>query len=765
MPINLGSISASNVTITAPTGVTAPTVSVANVNRANPNAVVVTYQFTVLGGWTAADNGLYTANMVANQVSDANSNFVPAGPLAPFFVAVPTTFTVTATSDTGTGSAGSGDLRYCITQANLVSPNPAIIVFSNSTAGGAVNFYDGTTHTISLGATALPSINNNLNITGPGASVLTITRPTSSTLNLVLVSPLAANDYRFTDTFSGFTLSGAKSSTAGAAIEDVNAVALTLNSVNIQNNSSSTSGTGFFNSTAGTSVTLNNCLVQSNTSTALGAGLDMGSTGQLTINNSTITANTAGNAGAGVFINGTQNLYLNVINSTISNNKGTGTSSNGAGIDVSATANFASVLIDHSTISGNSAAGTTGGGGFAFNGTVGAGGVTIQDSTIANNTAVNGGGIILGTSTGIFQGTVNIISSTITGNSATAAAGAAGTGGGGIALANATTTLGVYSTVNLDSSIVSGNNATGGFNDISATTTGTAIFVQSAYGALGTSTGYTLTDLGHNQIGATLNLQPLANNGGPTQTVALGSSSAAINAGDPVTTLTTDQRGYARVFGAAPDIGAYESQPFTVSSVVASDGIAADGTTQRSEVRQMVVTFSGPVTFTGGNVAAAFQLEHVQDSTNVTLAATTATNASGQTVVTLTFSGSETDPLSVQGSANAVPGPSLVDGRFQLTVLAANVNGPDGLALAGNGTTAGTDFVSPTDTLGGGAGELALYRLFGDATGNGIVDQLDLAQFRSANNSSLGNSGYVAYLDADNSGVIDQIDLGQFRAE
>ena len=56
------------------------------------------------------------------------------------------------------------------------------------------------------------------------------------------------------------------------------------------------------------------------------------------------------------------------------------------------------------------------------------------------------------------------------------------------------------------------------------------------------------------------------------------------------------------------------------------------------------------------------------------------------------------------------------------------------------------------------------YRLLGDVTGNGIADKLDLAQFRAANNSSSGNSAYVANLDADNSGTIDQIDLAQFRA-
>ena len=38
-------------------------------------------------------------------------------------------------------------------------------------------------------------------------------------------------------------------------------------------------------------------------------------------------------------------------------------------------------------------------------------------------------------------------------------------------------------------------------------------------------------------------------------------------------------------------------------------------------------------------------------------------------------------------------------------------------------------YTSPTDTQGGGMGQLGLYRLFGDANGDGTVDQLDEATF------------------------------------
>lgn len=53
-------------------------------------------------------------------------------------------------------------------------------------------------------------------------------------------------------------------------------------------------------------------------------------------------------------------------------------------------------------------------------------------------------------------------------------------------------------------------------------------------------------------------LGPLANNGGPTQTHALLPGSPAIDAANPNSFPSTDQRGVPRPQGAGPDIGAYE---------------------------------------------------------------------------------------------------------------------------------------------------------------------------------------------------------------
>ena len=66
-------------------------------------------------------------------------------------------FSVNALTDTGAGSGTSGDLRYCITQADLT--------------GGTINFRVG--GTIQL-QSALPDLSKNVTIAGPGAAKLTI---------------------------------------------------------------------------------------------------------------------------------------------------------------------------------------------------------------------------------------------------------------------------------------------------------------------------------------------------------------------------------------------------------------------------------------------------------------------------------------------------------------------------------------------------------------------------------------------------------------
>src|SRR5579871_4568178 len=86
--------------------------------------------------------------------------------------ATPTTFTVTDLGDTGTGDAGvgsgtSGDLRYCIAQANdeVANPGPDTIKFDTTVTGGRVDLLLADSHTLGTGAF---DITSDITIQGTG---------------------------------------------------------------------------------------------------------------------------------------------------------------------------------------------------------------------------------------------------------------------------------------------------------------------------------------------------------------------------------------------------------------------------------------------------------------------------------------------------------------------------------------------------------------------------------------------------------------------
>ena len=74
------------------------------------------------------------------------------------------------------------------------------------------------------------------------------------------------------------------------------------------------------------------------------------------------------------------------------------------------------------------------------------------------------------------------------------------------------------------------------------------------------------------------------------------------------------------------------------------------------------------------------------------------------------------------------------------------------------------NYVSPTDTQGGGQGGWASTDSSATLNGDGLVNTTDLGPLSSTFNASTVNPFYQAYVDADNDGVVDQIDLGQFRS-
>jgi hypothetical protein len=641
---------------------------------------------------------------------------------------------VNALTDTGAGSGTGGDLRYCITQANLL---------------GGVNTIDatGVTGTISLAST-LPTITDPVTITGSGRDLLTVAG--SNAFQLFLVNPGAGNAV----SISGMTVSGGNSGSTpwhGAAIEQQSGT-LTLSGTTLTGNTMVN-----YNPAGALAVTGNNCTlsltndavtnnVAPGATFANGVLID-GTSDTVTVSNCTIS----NNPGSGI---GTPNaaagyLHLSLTDCTIANNGGIGvncTTIHGtiAVTDCTIANNVGAISMtgDQLTITGSTVTGNSAAGGSAAVWVTNAlfGGFGINNCTIAGN---NCGGVYFQHYGSSDSGNLlTVTSSTIVGNV-----------GFGVGVSSLLSTSSL-ATVLLDNTIVSGNGTdlVGQSNTVD----------KAKYSAIGVNGAYAFTDLGHNLAAvsstpAALGLQPLGDNGGPTQTVAISAYSSAIGLGDPGLNGTADQRGVPRPqqMGPAPqpDIGAVELQLQSgVTAVQINDGSA-----QRSEVRSLTVTFAHPMTFAGGNdnAAAAFQLKNLSDSITVNLTAAVSANAQGNTVVTLTFSGSETDPVSGTGGIPL----SLADGRYQLTILSANVMNPDGSQLVGG--SAYGDYVSPTDTYGGSG--LHLYRLFGDATGDGVVDLNDLAAFRGTYNTGTGNPAYLSYLDADNSGVVDLDDLTAFR--
>lgn len=167
--------------------------------------------------------------------------------------------------------------------------------------------------------------------------------------------------------------------------------------------------------------------------------------------------------------------------------------------------------------------------------------LAVANSTISANTARTdiAGGLFLR-----WPSTLQLDNSTITGN-------VSALDGGGIWL-NAP-----YSSVR--SSIVSGNSSDIG-NRENRYGAAQAVSVAGSNNIVGTSAPLLTLPADTRDINP--KLRPLADNGGATHTHALAPDSLAIDAGSNPLGLGTDQRGdaFARSYGAAPDVGAYETQ-------------------------------------------------------------------------------------------------------------------------------------------------------------------------------------------------------------
>lgn len=259
-------------------------------------------------------------------------------------------------------------------------------------------------------------------------------------------------------------------------------------------------------------LTLSDVLVRENTAdsstTANGGGVEK--SGTLVLLSSEVEFNTTAGSGAG--LNNTGDLTIT--DSTLRQNTA---DVSGGGINQSSAGNL---TISGNTISENSA--TKNGGAIDAGGAV-----TLTRSTINGNTASDDGGALIVLS----GGTTSLTHSTLSANNAV--------DGDGLRLLSG-------GSADLQSTIVAAN-PSGGDCSGSITSLGTNLDSD------GTCALAAAGDL--STVSASLG--GLEDNGGPTLTHALLSSSPAIDAASPPTAPATDQRGLPRV-PAAPDIGAFE---------------------------------------------------------------------------------------------------------------------------------------------------------------------------------------------------------------
>ncbi len=168
------------------------------------------------------------------------------------------------------------------------------------------------------------------------------------------------------------------------------------------------------------------------------------------------------------------------------------------------------------------------------------------------------------------------------------------------------------------------------------------------------------------------------------------------------------------------------------------------GDTQRSMLRNNVITFSDIVTINPG----AFELIKRGPGGGTVDVVATIDNSSGQSVVTLTYGPGEF----------VAAGGSLVDGNYQLTVFGDQVTTSTGAALDGDEDgTAGGNFVY------GDTAADNFFRFFGDVDGDRIVTTLDLLRLRQTWLAADGDSNFDDRFDRDNDGVISTFDLLFFR--
>ncbi|MCO5177920.1 MAG: PxKF domain-containing protein [Thermomicrobiales bacterium] len=522
------------------------------------------------------------------------SAFLLAGLLVTLVPAVSraASFTVTNTDDSGPGS-----LRQAVQDASGLSGDHTITFALNNCPCAIV-------------LTSVLIISGNITIQGLGADMLTISGGNATRVFLVKDGVTA--------TLDGLTISDG-SAEEGGGIHVASSTLTITNSVFTGNgyvnvwggwggainassstvtitNSTFSDNTGYIGAaihSADSVLRIENTTVEHNLSTYLAGGVSSMGTGSATIVDSIFTNNEGGESGTGGGVYA--DTDLTVIGSSFSNNDA-GEYGWGGGI-----AMFGGDLaITGSSFIENTADASGGYGGAIF--TTYATSIEIADSEFVENTGWMGGAIYTegdstismisstfdrnhATDTGgaIYASKpLNIINSTFSGNSAKTGGGIGSYQFGSAAdnvVANSTfsgnsaadkgNSIATFSPMTIAGSIFADQDGSSCWiND-----PGTLIVAEIVDSGYNLSSDATCVSAATSLPNADPLLEPLADNGGSTQTHALASNSPALDR-IPVgtlgcgTTLTIDQRGVERPLGTACDIGAFEALADTTAPVI-----------------------------------------------------------------------------------------------------------------------------------------------------------------------------------------------------
>ncbi|MFI5460158.1 MAG: beta strand repeat-containing protein, partial [Isosphaerales bacterium] len=212
-------------------------------------------------------------------------------------------------------------------------------------------------------------------------------------------------------------------------------------------------------------------------------------------------------------------------------------------------------------------------------------------------------------------------------------------------------------------------------------------------------------------------LAPLGNYGGPTQTMALLPGSPALGAGIAVTGVTTDQRGEP-LDSPEPDIGAFQSQGFTLTPAAGSTPQSAATGTPFAVPLAVTVAANNPVepvaggvlTFTApaGGPSANLSATTATIRHNGLASVTAAANASvGSYAVTASAGGNGTDfdlknttGTLISLAFSGITDQTIIYGTTSVTISGALANGSQ--APAGETVAVTLDSVEQSATIGSG---------------------------------------------------------------